>query len=68
MGSIIYQQFHGRMTKINEPRIPGNANFVIKWRGMDWSGYRTLAECEAQFHELEGRKDAQQDQFQVWET
>lgn len=30
-------------------------NFVITCRYGDWSGFRTLAECECQFNELESR-------------
>jgi len=44
---------HGENAKGN----PENANFVITWNGRDWSGFCTLAECEKQFGELEGRED-----------
>jgi len=63
----IYTQFHGKMTKVNEPSLPQNANFVITWRGKDWSGFRTLEECEKQFPELEARKNATDDLFAVVE-
>jgi hypothetical protein len=54
----IYVQFKGKLTKVAEPKgNPENANFVITWNGRDWSGFRTLAECEKQFGELEGRED-----------
>jgi hypothetical protein len=52
---IIYLKFRGKMEKVEEPRLPERANFVITWRGLDWSGFRTLAECERQFDELEKR-------------
>lgn len=52
----IYVMHQGKMTRVGEPKTnPGNANFVITWRGLDWSGFRTLAECEVQFPELERR-------------
>jgi hypothetical protein len=63
--TTIYQQFEGKMEKINEPRLPENANFIIRYRGRDWSGFRTLAECEKQFPELEQR---QGDPFSVVEV
>ena len=66
--TVIYQQFHGKMVKMTEPKRPNNANFLIKWRGMDWSGFRTLAKCEEQFGELESKSNAQNDEFQVVET
>lgn len=51
--NLIYIQFNGEMKKVGEPRISADRrNFVITWKGMDWSGFRTLAECEAQFDEL----------------
>ena len=54
---LIYVQFHGKMERIAEPKgRVENFNFVIQWKGMDWSGFRSLAECEAQFAELEGRE------------
>jgi hypothetical protein len=54
----VYLGFKGKMTKLKAPlgRVE-NPNFVITWKGMDWSGFRTLAECEAQFPELEKRAD-----------
>ena len=33
------------------------ANFIITYKGHDWSGYRTLAECMPQFTELAARPD-----------
>jgi hypothetical protein len=52
---MIYIQFKGKMEKVAEPKRPTQANFVITWRGADWSGFRTLADCETQFRELEKR-------------
>ncbi len=49
----IYRQFHGKMVKVNEPTRPDRPNFIIRWNGKDWSGYRTLIECERQFNEIE---------------
>jgi hypothetical protein len=42
--------------KVCEPRLPNNANFVICCDHGDWSGFRTLAECEAQFAEIESSR------------
>lgn len=64
----IYLQFHGKMTKLNEPKgRKENANFVIQYKGMDWSGFRTLEDCEKQFGWLEKRPNADQDYFSVVE-
>jgi hypothetical protein len=61
-GNRIYIGFKGKMTKIGSPKgRVENANFIITWRDMHWSGYRTLAECEDQFHELEERGDEVED-------
>ena len=59
-GNRIYVGFKGKMARIGQPkgRIE-NANFIITWRGKHWSGYRTLAECESQFHELEERESVE---------
>jgi len=35
------------------PKKPERANFVICCDYGDWSGFRTLAECQAQYRELE---------------
>ena len=51
----IYRGMRGRMVKVSDARLPGHANFVITWNGMDWSGFRTLFECEKQFQEIESR-------------
>jgi hypothetical protein len=65
--STIYTQFHGRMTKIGSPTNPNNANFVITYKGKDWSGFRTLQECIDQFAELEHKQNAHKDNFNVVE-
>ena len=52
--------FHGKMTPTSTaPRRPTSANFVIVCDYGDWSGFRTLADCQAQYAELEnaGRPD-----------
>lgn len=51
----IYSLFNGKMTKLAEPTRPDRANFVIVCEHGDWSGFRTLAECERQFPELEAK-------------
>jgi hypothetical protein len=59
----IYTQFRGKMTKIADPTCPADrVNFVITYQGRDWSGFRTLTECEAQFPSLEQRDG---DHFEV---
>lgn len=42
-----------------QPKRPTYNNFVIVCDYGDWSGFRTLAECQAQYAELEqaGRPD-----------
>ncbi len=64
MDRVIYQQFHGIMAKVEEPLRPNNTNFLITWKGMDWSGFRTLVDCERQFPELENKSG---DNYQVVE-
>ncbi len=49
---VIYRLRDGRMAKVEEPQRPDRANFVIVCEFGDWSGFRTLAECEKQFPEL----------------
>jgi len=50
----VFVGFNQKMMKLNEPKgNPERANFVITYKGMDWSGFRTLAECEKQFSSLE---------------
>lgn len=66
MDRVIYQGFNGKMSKVGEPRLPENANFVITYKGRDWSGFRILSGCERQFAELETRPNGCDD-FQVVE-
>lgn len=53
---IIYQMVEGQMKKVADVSAEAAArpNFVIVCQYGDWSGFRTLAECERQFAELEG--------------
>jgi len=55
MHKTIYTLMNRKMVKINTPARPDRANFVIVCEYGDWSGFRTLAECEAQFAELEAK-------------
>ncbi|HEY2155360.1 MAG TPA: hypothetical protein VGH33_07000 [Isosphaeraceae bacterium] len=64
MDRIIYIQVDGQMVRVEEPNRPDLANFVITHHGRDWSGFRTLADCERQFSALRGRKG---DPFRVVE-
>lgn len=64
MDRIIYIQTDGEMVRVAEPNRPDLANFVITCDGRDWSGFRTLPECERQFGELRRRKG---DPFRVVE-
>ena len=53
---LIYSMFRGKFSRTTEkvsPEQAARANFVIICGYGDWSGFRTLAECEAQFAELE---------------
>jgi hypothetical protein len=56
---VVFTLFKGKMVMDQKPRRPERANFVICCLGGDWSGFRTLAECQTQFAELEakGRSD-----------
>lgn len=53
--TIIYALINGRMCKIGQPKLPDHRNFVIVCNFGDWSGFRTLAQCEEQFAELEAK-------------
>ena len=53
---VVYELQKGKMVKVAEPSSrPEQTNFVIVCTYGDWSGFRTLAECERQFPELEGK-------------
>lgn len=54
MGNTIWASKNGKMVKIGKPhgRVD-NYNFLITCRYGDWSGFRTLEECEKQIPELE---------------
>lgn len=68
MVHTVYEQFRGKMVKVAEPQgNPNNRNFVIQWKGLDWSGFRSLADCEIQFNELENKSDSDLDVFSVVE-
>ncbi len=49
----------GKMVPQSTPKHPERDNFVIVCGYGDWSGFRTLADCQKQFPELEsaGRPD-----------
>lgn len=53
--TIVATLLGGKMVKTNDARNPDRANFVIVCYHGDWSGFRTLAECEAQYPALEKR-------------
>jgi len=64
---VVYSCYNGKMFKSKEPKgNPDQANFVITYNDRDWSGFRTLAECEKQFPEIE-KKNPQNFVFQVIE-
>ena len=52
-GDVIYALIGGHMAKVGSPQLPEHRNFVIVCDHGDWSGFRTLAECEVQFPTLE---------------
>lgn len=62
----IYKPFNGKLLKVNEPEHPNHVNFLIRFRGKDWSGFRTIAECEAQIPELEEKSNL--DCFEIVEV
>ncbi len=52
-GKTIFALFNGKMTKMDEAANPLKSNFLIVCDYGDWSGYRTLEQCQAQFGALE---------------
>ena len=53
---IYLQKEDGSFLKVGTPR--GNKerdNFLILYEGMDWSGFRTLANCEKQLPDIASR-------------
>ncbi len=57
---IVAMLFQGKMQATGtKPRLPERNNYVIVCERGDWSGFRTLADCQAQYAELEakGRPD-----------
>lgn len=69
LDTVIYTQVNGKLTRTANPirNSPSRRNFVIMYKAMDWSGFRTLAECEAQFPEIEAKAHAKDDLFSVVE-
>jgi hypothetical protein len=67
-GRVIYTQHGGKMTAINQPRQVHRANFLIQWKGLDWSGFLTIEQCKAQFPNIESRHDVLDDNFRVIEA
>jgi hypothetical protein len=52
--NLIYELVGGVMTRVGvEAGNPKNRNFLIRCAYGDWSGFRTLVECENQLSELE---------------
>lgn len=61
MDHTVFIGFQGKMTKVANPK--GNcerANFVITFKGRDWSGFRTLEECQKQFPALEEKSNIEE--------
>ena len=55
--NLIYVMNHGKMARTAQKiqTSPEHRNFlIVHAKYGDWSGFRTLAECEKQFTELEG--------------
>ena len=52
---MIYMLWNGKMVEQEKAKRPERANFVICCDYGDWSGFRTLAECQSQFKELEAK-------------
>lgn len=53
MNRVIARLINSKMTRVLKPVNPSKRNFVIVCEYGDWSGFRTLAECESQYKELE---------------
>jgi hypothetical protein len=51
-GYTIYEFMDGYITQVGMPRNPKHCNFVIQYRGMDWSGFRCLDECLSQLKQI----------------
>lgn len=49
----IYELRDGKFKQVSQPARPDRNNFVIVCDYGDWSGFRTLAECEKQFPDIE---------------
>lgn len=56
--NLIYiQKSDGTFVKVGDAKgNPNNANFIILYGGKDWSGFRTLINCEKQLMEIASRK------------
>lgn len=55
--NLIYALKDGKMVRTGYPiksATPDSRNFLIVAEYGDWSGFRTLSQCEAQIEELEG--------------
>ncbi len=59
--NVVYVLHKGKMTYMNNAKNPEKVNFVIVCEYGDWSGFRTLGECQQQFDELE--KNGKHDGF-----
>lgn len=56
---VIRRLRKGKMVRVLDPLgDPNSPNFLIVCAYGDWSGFRTLAECELQFPDLESRGKA----------
>jgi len=53
MAEVAYKAINGTFKTTALPRNPSKPNFVICCEYGDWSGFRTLAECESQYAEIE---------------
>jgi hypothetical protein len=54
MGNTIWHSVDGKMFKIGNPKgRTQNINFLITCKFGDWSGFRTLLDCEKQIPDLE---------------
>jgi len=50
---VLYELRNGKMEKVGTSQRPDKRNFLIVCTFGDWSGFRTLANCEKQISELE---------------
>ena len=64
---IIYEIINGKITKTGKPNHPDKPNFLIRYKLMDWSGFRYLSECVSQLDDLNFYRQDQAEHFSIVE-